>query len=240
MAKIASGYRYHMDGVEAWSRNFERYARSCSSNPAEVCDGVHLCEPCCNWVFSKLNASNGATPKVSHPTTQEFQHGREFVCKHLGPVADNGLADSLTNWPVEQGVLAEAGLDYYESLTMALIANHTWHDPRSLNIDLDLFMQDFEGHTRAILKFLKLPHGASVVQSLTHDLMFFDINESPVYRAFMENPLYNHVNTNSNPQGQNASDIVRSNPELLEAYRPLLHLMTGAYERAKRFRERKG
>src|SRR3546814_1487815 len=100
-------------------------------------------------------------------------------------------------------------------------------------------MGHFEGHTRNILKFLKLPHGASIVQSLTDDLMFFDINESPMYRAFMENPLYNHVNTNTSPQGQNASDIVRSNPELLQAYKPVLELMSGAYDRAKRFRDRK-
>lgn len=189
--------------------------------------------------MSKYNTTGGAKPQLSYPSVSELEQGKEFVCKHLGPVGRNGLSNMLTTLPVDQGVLAEAGIDYFEALTMALIANHTWNDPRSLNIDLDLFMADFEGHTRNILKFLQLPHGHSVVQSLTDDLLFFDINESPMYRAFMENPLYNHVNTNTNPQGQNASSIVRSHSELLNTYRPILQLMDGAYGRAKRFHERR-
>ena len=93
-----------MDGVEAWSRNFGRFGKSCAATDAELCDGVHLCQPCCDWVLDKYNTSTGSAA-LEHPTRAEIEQGKEFVCKHLGPIGSNGLANKLTTLPTEEGEL---------------------------------------------------------------------------------------------------------------------------------------
>jgi hypothetical protein len=64
--------------------------------------------------------------------------------------------------PLERAAIrVEAAVDYYESLRMARIINHTRTDPASLNIDLDHFM----GECNHLLTF-------SFTQSLTYLLTY--------------------------------------------------------------------
>lgn len=56
------------------------------------------------------------------------------VCSSLGVCCPRLLTLPLP------GLRVEAAIDYYESLRMARLLNHTSSDPASLNIDLDFFM----------------------------------------------------------------------------------------------------
>ncbi len=58
------------------------------------------------------------------------------------------LMETLKLVPPEIGLKVEASVDYYETLRMARIFNHTYNDPYSLNIDLDQFMADYSNTMR--------------------------------------------------------------------------------------------
>jgi hypothetical protein len=218
--KISSGFRYHKDGVEGWSRYMRKYMDTCSTDEDKICKGAHLCEPCCHNVFRLA--------KIHRPLAEALPGGLAFVCKHLGNVS-TGLSEALTRLPVEEGVLVQAGVDFFETLNMALIVNHTWNDPNTLNIDLDDYMANFEKSTKKLLNFLQLPYTHDLKESLVEDLSFFDVRKSFWYKAFMESG-YNHVNTHVSDK--DPSTVV-CNAELVEAYAFVNELMKEAMTKSK-------
>ncbi len=72
----------------------------------------------------------------------------DFQCRNLGPMKTLSLSDTLKLLPPKDGLRVEASIDYYETLRMAHIFNHTYHDPFSFNIDLDDLMSDYSHYVR--------------------------------------------------------------------------------------------
>lgn len=148
-----------------------------------------------------------------------------FICKTLGKV-NISLMDALLQSEQSEGLAIEASLDFFENLRMARIYNHTFHDPDSLNIDLDLYMGNFAVTTRRLLKHLDLGLSNDEIERLVTDIGFFDISASTIYRWSMSNSFVNHINTKRPSVSQNFDYIIRSNQELMKAYDPILSLMT--------------
>lgn len=75
------------------------------------------------------------TPSVTEYAQRDDDRSDEyhFLCQHLGLTLGDtrSLSDVLTSLPEESGLLTEASVEYYETLRMARIVNHTWTDPHS-------------------------------------------------------------------------------------------------------------
>lgn len=133
--------------------------------------------------------------------------------------------DALKDLPMEEGVRVEAAVDFYEGLRMARIINDTWADPRSLNIDLDYFMGNYETAVRIILAHINVDLTKREMDEIVEELNFYDINASPIYRLSMSNPLVNHINQESEDEKKKLKALVKADDEIKEFYRPILSLM---------------
>mmetsp|Transcript_3480 Transcript_3480/g.5430 ORF Transcript_3480/g.5430 Transcript_3480/m.5430 type:complete len:471 (+) Transcript_3480:84-1496(+) len=211
----------------------------------DYCKSVHLCEPCCRREHELLSIksmeehlnfpSHRAKKKkaksnhfhtvgahreyVSRPP-QEYN----FMCKNLGNISTS-LMDTLEALPLVEGLRVEAAIDYYESLRMVQIIRHTEHDPNSLNIDLDEFMGDFSGTVWKIMDTLELNEPEWVINAIVSDIQFYDVNNSPLYRLSMSNPIYNHVNQNRGDDQDVMMDILKNDTEISQLYRPILQAL---------------
>jgi hypothetical protein len=91
--------------------------------------------------------------------------------------------------PRTTGLRVQAALDYYENLRAARIFNHTKTDPRSINIDIDNFAQNFDLILSSILDHFS-PFIANDIDRITSlalvkkRMKVFDINSpsSSLYR----------------------------------------------------------
>eukprot|EP01034_Spumella_vulgaris_P023878 gene23878-30156_t len=159
----------------------------------------------------------------------------QYICKHLGSL-NSSLQQSLHTSSAESGILTEAALDYYENLKMARLVNQTLNDPRSLNIDLDAMNRDFSGAIWQILGHLQGLIPEDMLVPLHEELMFYDLQTSPLYRWSMSNPLINHVADQSSGAQHTSADlmtILKADPEVKELYRPVFELMDAVLKRDK-------
>jgi hypothetical protein len=148
------------------------------------------------------------------------------MCHNLRGVNES-LMDSLKTLPIDAGIRLEAAIDYYENLRMARIVNHTYHDSRSLNIDLDFFMNNYELSVRLMLAHINLPMSERETESLVEELKFFDIESSPIYRLSMSNPLMNHINQNADAEREAIRHVLQTDAAINEMYRPVMELLGG-------------
>lgn len=241
--KIASGYRYHMDGVEAWCKKPLFYQQACNPPPPNktvtkkdvfhFCQSVHLCEPCCRMEHEARYAQPH-NKKLAHGSRGEQAFAARpaaeyhFICKHLSGV-NVSLMDALEkSESFDQAVRIEASIDFYENLRMARIINNTWNDPRSLNIDLDDFMNNYEDSVRSILHHLNLKLTAHEIEDIVADLQFYDIDNSPIYRYSQSNPLMNHINQEAAAEKQAVKDVLAQDTAIRSFYQPIFDLMNTA------------
>jgi hypothetical protein len=136
--------------------------------------------------------------------------------------------DSLLSAPLQDGLRIEAAIDFYESLRMAQIVHHTRHDPHTLNIDLDDFMAHYEVTLQLILKTLEIDKSLSphTFKVLVNDLQFYDLNNSPLYRWSMSNPLFNHVDPHhEEEEGIDLKKMLEEDEEIRGLYQPILKMM---------------
>ncbi len=324
--KVISGYRYHLDGTEAWTQKDMDFHAVCDSplhavddsknsnisssssssisdnskstiihhahehrgpvsekSVYEFCKHTYLCETCCRLeheVEAPRNLSahphvdlsgyspaservhlNGNIPAhvaasrgrnhvrrramlkqldYRFTPSNKAYHRREdyeytYICKHLGTLKGS-LQGALTASSAEEGVLTEAAIDYYENLKMARIVNQTYHDPRTLSIDLDVMNRDFSGAIWQILGHLQGAIPEAMLVPLHEELMFYDLQTSPLYRWSMENPMINHVAGNSKSAMHTSADlmeILTHSAEVEQLYRPVFALMGGALPKKK-------
>lgn len=287
--KIISGYRYHADGIEEWTKKPLSFDRICSSpllqsnssdshvvsNSSghqiqsssssmrtamwEYCSYIHLCETCCRMVHEvpvlmREEARQGQY-NISIETTLRSNYEYQFMCDNLGQatvdrlgVANRSpsLQEKLKVYPPRRSILTEAALDYYESLRMAQILNHTADDPRTLNIDLDDMTTHYSKMTWQILQHLKGIIPKEIRRSLHDDLRFYDLNSSPLYRLGMSNSFVSHVHPedrspprlsgNSSPLPDASSSkyllsILQSDPGVTKLYQPIYELMKSVQHR---------
>ncbi|KAJ1442874.1 XAP5, circadian clock regulator-domain-containing protein [Ochromonadaceae sp. CCMP2298] len=249
----------------------ERHSPGAEVDRADVygfCKGVHLCENCCRLehqdpapALSPTNSSKGgASVRMVKRASKEYRYlchtlgrGAQYVSTGHFSHTDNSstgnrqinpnpsLQQMLQSLPPREGVLVEAGLDYYEALRMATLISQTSADPlnRTLNIDIDDLSLNFAEVTRRMLQHFRGILTESQVADIHKDLAFYDLNSSPVYRWSMDNPFVNHLTGGEGGKkglkgSAQASEEV-SSKELFEAlerdasvsamYNPILKLM---------------
>ena len=152
----------------------------------------------------------------------------DFICKHLSGI-NVSLMDSLEKSEnFGQAVRIEASIDFYENLRMARIINSTWNDPRSLNIDLDDFMNNYEESVRSILHHLNLKLTVQEIEEIVTDLKFYDIDSSPIYRYSQSNPLMNHINQEAVAEKIAIKEILAEDIAIRSFYQPIFELMDTA------------
>lgn len=262
--KIISGYKYHYDGTEVWTQKPTLFSQICtyaqrlstaaaaSSNSKdavpnrddvfEYCRGTHLCQTCCRREHEVPPTvdEHGYSTQLSYKDkalTFRSPFEYDYVCEHLGKM-NTSLQHSLQTLPEDKGLLIEAALDYYENLRMAILVNQTADDARTLNIDLDYLTANYNEGTWLILRHLKDLIAPEVLLKLHGDLQFFDLNNSPVYRWSMSNPIINHVTSgdSSSAKKQDGSEVARwtskqmndflkKHPDVQKLYQPMLEKM---------------
>jgi hypothetical protein len=141
------------------------------------------------------------------------------------------LMHSLETLPVEQGIRVEAAIDYYESLRMAQIISHTRDDPNTLNIDLDTFMAHYSETVWKIVKLIDFKESEDVINGIVKDSEFFDINNSPLYRLSMSNPIFNHIDSHRAENQVDLMQVILSDEQIVRMYDPIIRLM--GYEEKK-------
>lgn len=218
--KIISGYAYHLAGMEEWTKHplifknvcalsanasqAQRKGRDRIESVHEFCHSTHLCEGCCRrehvWDAGREERSE-VEPFLSQQTEYHLRAEQEysFICKHLGALGESSLNSYLHESSEEEGLLAEAALDFYESLRMAHVMSWSKADGgRSLQLDLDDFAENFEQSVRRIIHHLGDLIPPAVAPALVKSLLFYDIKQSSLYRWSMTSPLTNHVTGGAN------------------------------------------
>jgi len=125
LQKLLSGYRYHKDGVESWTRRSKPFAGLCNSSLAKLaletdplvrvissahqvnehCRASYLCQSCCrrehentSLHFSVTEGTEGTDSK-SNDTSVGYisRHNTEyqFLCAHLGSVHPNSTLSDV-------------------------------------------------------------------------------------------------------------------------------------------------
>lgn len=217
------------------------------------CSSIHLCETCCRLEHEYVVPRDSSAPLGLGTVRYRRRSQKEydFICKHLGGGNGSSLQDMLQTLPPERGILTEAALDYYENLRMANIVHKTANDSRTLNIDLDDLSANYSDAIWAVLMHLRdlIPNPDKALPALHQELMFFDLNSSPLYRWSMSNPLINHITSSSssstnkgNLKGSTGEhngvvtsvqllEALRSNTEITHIYGPVLKLMDTVLEK---------
>lgn len=199
----------------------------------DFCESTYLCETCCRKEHELPSPENEKTLDINEKVfilrdkTKEYK----YMCDHLGSI-QNGTSIQTTflTVPPERGILIEAALDYYENLRMANLVNQTVNDPHAINVDLDFLTSEYDTATMQILMHLKDFIPKDMIASLHYDLKFYDLNNSPLYRWSMSNPLVNHVTQSKTNEGHGKSSkdlmqILVSDPAVMELYSPIFDLM---------------
>jgi hypothetical protein len=135
---------------------------------------------------------------------------------------------SFETLDVPTGIRMEAALDFFENLRMTRILNRTWHDPHTLNLDLDYFMENYELSIRLILAHLELPLTPSEIDTIVEELNFYDVEKSAIYRYTQSNSFSNHINTQSDAEKESIQRTLAFDSELKEFYSPIFELMDAA------------
>lgn len=248
--KIVSGYKYHYDGTEVWTQKPTLFSNLCNYSQRlqqqqsasavtpnkddvyEYCRSAHLCQTCCRREHENVAETGGFSQHLSYkdkPMHFRSNFEYEYICEHLGKM-NTSLQQTLMTVPEEKGLLTEAALDYYENLRMATLVNQTADDRFTLNIDLDYLTANYHEGTWLILRHLKDIIPKNQMVPLHDDLEFFDLNNSPVYRWSMSNPIINHVTTDKVGDKQRMTSkqmvaLLKKHPDVMQLYQPILDLM---------------
>jgi len=203
----------------------------------EHCKAVHLCVTCCrreherdDLIHSRRFASlsnhkQDGLPVIKREYALRAASEYRFLCKHLGRV--HALRDELSALPLEDGLLTEAALDFYESLRMAHILNHTRHDPDTLNLNLDDLTENvasFRSTIWQLLKFLDLDLTNSELLSLAREIDFYNIKTAGLYKWSMSLPSLNHIDFTGAASASWAA-LLAKNADFQRMYRPVFDLM---------------
>mmetsp|Transcript_32390 Transcript_32390/g.41506 ORF Transcript_32390/g.41506 Transcript_32390/m.41506 type:complete len:426 (-) Transcript_32390:8-1285(-) len=233
--KVISGYRYHAEGVENWSKRPSPWYKTCSKDPAEKCKTIYLGKHACKAMLGVKQSELSRHPDILKPTSM-LEKGDALICSHLSQMPQqlnssgnlSVLSKNLFDLPLEKGLLIEAGLEFYEDLSMADIVNHTRSDPNSLNINLDDMMSDFEGFARRILEFINLHNGdTKLFEKMVRQMNFFDVKTSSLYNWAMGTPLFNHVANDKNIffDKEAAEMFLLNDPLFQSVYKPVIELI---------------
>lgn len=217
--KIISSYKYHLAGSEYWTTKKLQYAHLCNQTTAlirpttaaitaveliprervfDFCRHVHLCENCCRkeHEWSQLTSTELHRFIPIHEVKYGLRRPEEYqsLCQSLGQVSWNeSLQSYLQQHSVLEGLVVEAGLNYYESLRMMRLVNWSSSSSSSssaggkmIHIDLDELSSNFSSQTWKLLEFLEemIPSYKQRVTIHTA-LQFYDLQSSPVYRWSM-------------------------------------------------------
>lgn len=218
--KVISGYLFHKDGNEAWTRRQGRFGDICEKASAimgkgqstdagrtkggeeqrpslddvyDYCHAVHLCETCCRKAHE--HAQRGQAPGQEGGVFRARDQGEyDFICENLGrPAASGSLQDTLAALPLPRGLLLEAALDYYENQRMVQLLQETQHDPHTLHVDVDDVYFHHEENMRRILAHIDLGLAPEALESMLGALNFYSLRTSWYYTSTMNSVLQTHA-----------------------------------------------
>lgn len=261
--KVISGFNYHYDGTEEWTKKSLKYSHICAntkklmSTPGAqqasqqivptsrehvhaYCESTHLCETCCRREHEIDNPENMKTLDFNHKTFQLRRKVEyDYMCDYLGSIDnETSIQTTFHTLPAEKGILIEAALDFYENLRMANLINQTVLDNHAINIDLDFLTSEYDQATLLILKHLKDFIPREMIASLHDELKFYDLNSSPMYRWSMSNPVINHVTSTKTNEGHGKTSkelmqILVNDARVKELYAPVLEKMHAVLPKKK-------
>ncbi len=232
---IASAKDIHGDGCELTTSD---KSKACtlhvdSNILYDYCESTYLCETCCRKEHELDSPTNKNTLDINMKTFVLRGNRKEYkyMCDHLGSINnETSLQTTFHTVPPEKGILIEAALDFYENLRMAKLVNQTVNDPHAINVDLDFLTSEYDTATMHILMHLKEFIPKDMINSLHYDLKFYDLNNSPLYRWSMSNPLVNHVTQSKTNEGHGMSSkdlmqLLVANSAVMELYSEIFDLM---------------
>lgn len=232
-------YYQALDASERNSSSSRGIRRSMSVGRVDVvdhCKSVQLCVTCCRREHEHVQLEraqlfargihrerHGSASKREYFLRPSKEYA--FLCKHLGGITT--IKETLRAQPLAEGLATESAIDFYESLRMARIVNHTLHDPNSLNIDLDDLTRDkigFHANIWAVLNHLQLGLPDHELASLAREIDFYNIKNSFLYKWSMSVPaINNHVDTTRD--SSDVAAVLSRSEEFKEMYASVLSLM---------------
>lgn len=245
--KVISGYLFHRDGNEAWTRRPGQFSDICQKASAitkagrpsldevyDYCHSVRLCETCCRRAHEdkqQLQHSEQALGQGEYQARHAEEY--DFVCQNLGQqAATASLQDTLQGLPAVQGLLAEAAVDYYENERMVQLLQETRHDPYTLHINVDDVYFNHEENMRRILAHVDLGLPPGELEALVGRLNFYALRTSWYYTSTMNSWLQTHAyapglyaeqgGTNFSAKNQALRSALLGQPSFQQQYSPIL------------------
>jgi hypothetical protein len=209
----------------------------------DYCHSVQLCESCCRkdhekyeLEMEKLHDVSESAKTIHHkmqsvPKKIEYDlrssKEYEFMCKTLGRIPPNTtLQEFLMSHSVEEGLLIEAGLNYYEILRMTkllLLTNSEFKDihtgdnyiNRVKHVDLDILSNKYDSVSRELISELSELIPSKAQRDAIHSaIQFYDLKNSPIYLWSMRK----HVTSKSmSYPSSNLEDYYRRNITYLDS-----------------------
>ena len=160
--KIISALQYHKDGAEIWCKKAVSYNQSCrfktknndslskllftEADVFHYCSAFPICKHCC---ISEHSYSLPYESRLIYRSLKEYSS----LC-HILKDVNNTLKNYLQHNSLIRNLRVEAALNFYESFRMARIMMSTWNDSRTLHVDLDQFMSNYDLFIKIILKHM--------------------------------------------------------------------------------------
>jgi hypothetical protein len=120
----------------------------------------------------------------------------------------------------------EAGLQYFESLRMARIVNLTWHDPNTLNVELNDFTNNFDDTVKAILRHTGLlARQPEKEEMLLNRLRSYDKGRQGIYAKLLSSQWYKHTTTAPPKELRRLEIMARQDVEISALFRPISNLL---------------
>ena len=258
--KIISGWHYHEQSSEVWTDKHLPYNDTCglgtkavTGAPADAlaihrfCMGAKLCAPCCRREHETSAVRDGRlyAPEVhtigaareASTMHREYTYRQsseyEFVCKHLGRVGKTPLSKALGESNDVEALRTEAALEYYENLRMARIVNSTWHDPKTMNVEVDDFSKNLAHHFEAVMRFIDPRISQTQLEYVLKEVRRFDIgsSESSTYQAVLNSVFSNHFSNLEHERKSSLKEVIREDVVIREQYDKVYDLLAGVLPR---------
>ena len=195
----------------------------------DYCHSIRLCETCCRReheiaLTKEEQRKTLLQSNVVHKYETKDPAEYIFMCNHLGKIPKElSLMQALQQGTVEDGLMSEAAIEYYENKRMMNILMDTKDDPYTLHIENDDFVKDFTGTMKRIVHHIlpDLPDGANG-DDLMYSLSFYDLDSSPFYRWSMSNWFRTHSYVGKGIAKDEMKTYLMSQKDFVHLYQPII------------------
>jgi hypothetical protein len=246
--KIVSAYRYHFDGSEKWTKNYNSFGNICNINSLNstttlnqkqtlkiiksFCKSIHFCEECC-LIEHGISISNINVVELDNlKSLHHNEHG--FICKSLGKVKKPlQKIYRSKEYSLKKKLEIESALNYYETLNMARVLNETFYDENTVNINVDDLNDSvkFEIAVQKIIKHLAIRiKNVNKQKMIFEQLKYFNLEKSFLYSLSMSNIFHRHVHQNFEKRKNSNElkimlEILETNKGITQLYQKVFDLI---------------